>query len=156
MITLVSCGGFGHMSLWFCTVHGHSYGFHLIAGGEGRKVPLLQSIRTWNFHQLTYSEYALNREPKWLMNTRFWHDLFHSITLKYGMNFKSGRVLGLEGIITEICEQVNAYLQCIKYTASHLTQDHFVFFIQFFLYLLNTDKTQKYKKQANIAIAGRL
>ena len=72
------------------------------------------------------------------------------------MNFKSGRVLGLEGINTEICKQVNAYLQCIKYTASHLTQEHFVFFIQFFLYLLNTGKTQKYKKQANIAIAGRL
>ena len=72
------------------------------------------------------------------------------------MNFKSGRVLGLEGINTEICEQVNAYLPCIKYTASHLTQEHFEFFIQFFLYLLNTEKTQKYKKQADIAIAGRL
>ena len=36
---LVSCGGFGHMFLWICPVHGHSYGFHLIAGGEGRKDP---------------------------------------------------------------------------------------------------------------------
>ena len=31
------------------------------------------------------------------------------------MNFKSGRIDGLEGISTEICEQVNSYLQCIKY-----------------------------------------
>ena len=26
------------------------------------------------------------------------------------------------------------YLQCVKYTASHLSQEHFVFFLQFFLY----------------------
>ena len=160
---LVSCGGFGHM-LWFCPVHGHSYGFHLIAGGEGRKDPFASIYKYMELppadifydNACQLSEYALNREPKWFMNTRFWHDLFHSITHKCGMNFKSGRVLGLEGINTEICEQVNAYLQCIKYTASHLTQEHFVFFVQFFLYLLNTEKTQKYKKQANIAIAVRL
>ena len=36
------------------------------------------------------------------------------------MNFKSGRIDGLEGINTEICEQVNSYLQCIKFTGSHL------------------------------------
>ena len=35
----VSYGGFGYLFLWFCPIHGHSYGFHLIAGGEGRKDP---------------------------------------------------------------------------------------------------------------------
>ena len=50
------------------------------------------------------SEYALNREPDLFFSTHFWHDLFHSITHLCGPNFKSGRVLGLEGINTEISE----------------------------------------------------
>ena len=70
--------------------------------------------------------------------------------------FKSGRVLELDGINTEISEQVNGYLQCVKYTASHLSQEHFMFFMQFFLYLLNKDKSQTFKKQAAIAIAGQM
>ena len=35
----VSCAGFGYMFLWFCPIHGHCYGFHLISGGEGRNDP---------------------------------------------------------------------------------------------------------------------
>ena len=81
---LVSCGGFGHMFLWFCPVHGHSYGFHLIAGGEGRKDPFASIYKYMELppadifcdNACQLSEYALNREPKWLMNTRFLHDLF--------------------------------------------------------------------------------
>ena len=102
------------------------------------------------------SEYALNREPDLFFSTRFWHDLFHSSTHLCGPNFKSGRVLGLEGINAEISEQVNGYLQCVKYTASQLLQEHFMFFMQFFLYLLNKDKSQTAKKQAAIAIAGQM
>ena len=39
---------------------------------------------------------------------------------------------GMDGINTEICEQFNGFLQCIKYTGSHLSQEHFMFFVQFF------------------------
>ena len=60
------------------------------------------------------SEYFLNREPELFKNTRFWHDLFHFVGHVCGINFKSGRVLGFEGVNTEICEQVNSFLQCIK------------------------------------------
>ena len=35
----VSFGGYGYMFLWFCPMHGHSYGFHLITSAEGRKDP---------------------------------------------------------------------------------------------------------------------
>ena len=66
-----------------------------------------------------------------------------------------GGVLGLDGINSEICEQVNGYLQCVKYTASHLSQAHFVFFLQFFLYLMNKEKTESYKKLAAIALASQ-
>ena len=102
------------------------------------------------------SEYCLNREPELFKNTRFWHDLFHSIGHVCGINFKSGRVLGLEGVNTEICEQVNSLMQCIKYTGSHLSQEHFTFFVQFFLYLMNKEKTKTFCQQAVIAVAGQM
>ena len=72
------------------------------------------------------------------------------------MNFKSGSIDGLEGINTEICEQVNSYLQCIKFTGSHLSQEHFMFFTQFFLFLLNKDKTKKYNQMKAVAAAYQL
>ena len=34
---LAALGGFCHMFLFFCLVHGHTYGFHLIGGGKGIK-----------------------------------------------------------------------------------------------------------------------
>ena len=102
------------------------------------------------------SEYALNREPELFKNTRFWHDLFHALGHLCGWNFKSGRDIGLDSINTEICEQVNSFLQCIKYTGSHLSQEHFVFFVQFFLYILNKNKTKSFEQQATIAFACQL
>ena len=54
----------------------------------------------------------------------------------------------------EICEQVNSYLQAIKYTGTHLSQEYFVFFLQFFLYLLNEDKTEHQRELAKLAVAG--
>ena len=91
---------------------------------------------------------ASNREPELFKSTRFWHDLFHFIGHLCGINFKSGRILGQEGVNAEICEQINSFLQCIKYTGSHLSQDHLTFFLQFFLYLMNKDKTRNFQKLA--------
>ena len=160
----VSYGGFGYLFLWFCPIHGHSYGFHLIAGGEGRKDPFssLFKYKPDAPQELFYDnacqlhEYCLNREPNFFLNTRFWHDLFHSIGHVCGCNYKSRRVLGLEHLNTEICEQVNSFLQCIKYTGSHLSQEHFCFFLQFFLYLLNKEKSAKLHKLTTVAVAGYL
>ena len=161
----VSFGGYGYLFLWFCPVHGHSYGFHLIAGGEGRKDPFSSLFKykptvpdeVFYDNACQLNEYCLNREPGYFLSTRFWHNLFHALGHKCGCNFKSGRVCGLEGMNTEICEQVNSFLQCIKFTASHLSQQHFAFFLQFFfLYLLNKDKTAKQKKLCSVAVAGHL
>ena len=99
------------------------------------------------------SEYCLNREPELFSDTKFWHDLFHSITHVCRNNFKSVRIEGLEGINTEICEQSNEFLQCVKYTGSHLSQEHFMFFVQFFLYIFNKQKTEKFRKMAIMALA---
>ena len=160
----VSYGGYGYLFLWFCPMHGHSYGFHLISGGEGRKDPFSSLFKFCKqapkevFYDFAcgLSEYCLNREPKFFLHTRFWHDLFHAFGHKCGINFKSSRISGLEGLNTEICEQVNSFLQCIKYTASHLSQEHFSFFLQFFLYLLNKDKTARQKELSSVAVAGQL
>ena len=160
----VSFGGYGYVFLWFCLIHGHSYGFHLIAGDEGRKDPFssLFKYKPTAPDEIFYdntcqlNEYCLNREPGYFLSTRFWHDLFHALGHKCGCNFKSGRVCGLEGMNTEICEQVNAFLKCIKFTASHLSQEHFAFFLQFFLYLLNKEKTAKHNKLCTVAVSGHL
>ena len=160
----VSYGGFGYMFLFFCPIHGHTYGFHMISGGEGRKDPFAALFKYMEeppeevFYDFAcqLSEYSLNREPHFFKYTRFWHDLFHGTTHLCGDNFKSGRVKGLDGLNTEICEQTNSYLQCLKYTASHLSQVHFVLFMQFFLYLWNDEKTKTYKLTAQTAIAGMM
>ena len=159
---LVSFGGYSYILLWFCPLHGHSYGFHLIDGAEGRKDPFCSLVKYMEQmpEELYYdfacslSEYCLNREPDLFKNTRFWHDLFHAIGHICGINFKSTKVEGLDGVNSEICEQVNSYLQCIKYTGAHLSQEHFVFFLQFFLYLLNKEKTERQREMAKIALAG--
>ena len=75
----VSTAGFGYMFLWFCALHGHCYGFHLIAGGEGRRDPFLSIFKYkktmpkelfYDFACQLY-EYTLNREPELFKNTRF-------------------------------------------------------------------------------------
>lgn len=159
---MVSRGGFGYMFLWFCPVHGHCYGMHLIQGAEGRKDPFtslykyLPEAPTEIFYDFacSLSEYSLNREPAFFKNTRISHDIFHSFDHICGLNFRSARVLGLEGCNSEICEQWNAYLQCIKYTASHLSQAHMMFFLQFFLYLKNQDKTKRFQEIVKVACEG--
>ena len=136
----VSHGGYSYILLWFCPIHGHSYGFHIINGAEGPKDVFCSLLKYKEDmpQELFYdnachlSEYCLNREPALFEDTRFWHDLFHAIAHLCGINFKSTQVEGFGGINTEICEQVNSYLQAIKYTGTHLSQDHFVFFLQFF------------------------
>ena len=111
-------------------------------------------------HELFYgfacslSEYCLNREPDVFKNTCFWHDLFHAIGHICGINFRSTKVEGLDRVKSEICEQVNVYLQYTKYTGSYLSWEHFVFFLQFFLYLLNQGKTGREREMAKIALAG--
>ena len=160
----VSHGGFGYIFLWFCPLHGHTYGFHCIQGGEGKRDPFCS---LWKYMETPpkeifydnacqFNEFWLNRAPALFKNTRSWHDLFHSEPHKCGNNFKSGRVDSLEGINTEICEQTNSYLQCLKYTCSHMSMVHMMQFLQFFLYLHNCEKTKRFQHQASIALAGTL
>lgn len=159
---LVSYGGYGYIFLFFCPYHGHCYGFHIIDGGEGRKDPFsaLLKYKPSPPKELFYdfacgmSEYSLNREPDFFKWVRFWHDIFHGVNHMCLPCFKCRRVLGLLGVNTEICEQFNSYLNSIKYTASHLSQIHFMLFTQFLIYLWNKDKTFKFGEIARVAAAG--
>ena len=152
------------MFIWFCPIHGHTYGFHLIDGTEGRKDPFSSLFKYKEemsddiFYDFacSLSEYCLNRAPSLFAYTHFWHDLFHSVGDVCGENFKSKCVQGLEGLNTEICEEVNSYLQCIKYTGAHLSKEKVMFFTQFFLYPLNKKKTRNFKRNANVALAFQL
>lgn len=157
-----SYGGWGYMFLVFCPIHGHCYGFHLIDGGEGRKdgfSPLYKYKPTapkdlyYDF-ACQLSEYSLNREPDFFKNTKYYHDIFHGLVHKCGNCFKSTRICGRDAINSSICEQFNAFLQCIKFTASHLSQTHLMLFVQFFIYLWNRDKTERYTKMARVTVGG--
>lgn len=160
----ISFGGFGYLFLFFCPLHGHCYGMHLVSGlGEGRKDPFAALFKYTEtppkevFYDFAcqLQEYILNREPSFFKNTRFWHDLFHGIKHLCGKNFKSSRIRGMEMFNTEICEQFNSYLQCIKFTGSHLSQNHFMLLTQFLICLWNRDKTKMKRKMMEVAMAGR-
>ena len=108
----VSYGGYGYMFICFCPIHGHTYGFHLIDGVEGKKDPFASLFKykeqmpdhIFCDFACSLSEYCLNRAPSLFSNTCFWHDLFPSVGHLCGDNFKSMYVNGLEGLNTEICE----------------------------------------------------
>ena len=112
----VSYGGYGYMFIWFFPIHRHTYGFHLIDGAEGSKDPFSSLFKYKKempdhiFYDFAWSlsEYCLNRAPSLFSNTCFWHDLFHYVGHVCGENLKSKYVKGLEGLNTEICEQVNS------------------------------------------------
>ena len=157
----VSTGGWGYMFLFFCPIHGHCYGFHLVDGAEGRKDPFsaLYKYKPTPPKEVFYDfacqfqEYSLNREPDFFKWVRVWHDLFHGCNHTCVPCFKSDRIMGLS-YNTEICEQFNSYLQSIKFTGSHLSQINFMLFVQFMIFLWNRDKTTKFKKMTRVALDG--
>ena len=160
----VSTGGWGYLFLFFCPIHGHCYGCHLVDGAEGRKDPFsaLYKYKPSAPRELFYDfacqfqEYALNREPDFFKWMRVWHDLFHGCNHTCVPCFKSKRVLGLSDNNTEICEQFNSYLKSIKFTGSHLSQTNFMLFVQFMGYMWNKEKTRRYKRVKQVAFDGLL
>ena len=134
-----------YLFLFFCPIHGHCYGYHIIDGAEGRKDPFssiycyMENAPAEIYYDFAFSlyEYSLNREPAFWRNTRFWHDIFHSYGHLCGDNYKSTRIRNLNHLDTSICEQFNPFVRCFKYMATHLTQSHFTFFLQFFIAIWN-------------------
>ena len=146
--------GWSHLFLWFCPIHGHCYGFHIIKGSEGRKDAFSSAVKYMNKapRELYYdfscslSEYSLNREPSFFSHTRFWFDIFHSFNHRCGDNHKCADVPGLMHTNTSICEQFNSYLKNIKYIATHLTQSHFCFIMQLLIHRWNEHKSDLHRE----------
>ena len=117
--------GSSYLFLWFCTLHGHCYGFHMIDGGEGRKDPCyIVYIHIWkNLQKL----YFMILHVVW-MNTcvtgslvsskkkRCFHDIFHGYTHKCSQVFQAKRLNNINCFNTSICEQFNSFIQTIKYS----------------------------------------
>ena len=154
--------GSTYLFLWFCPCHGHCYGFHIIPKAEGRKdaanslYMFLKEAPTSVFYDFACSleEYCRNRESGYFELTSFFHDIFHGYTHKCSKTFKSNRLQGFSGANTSICEQLNSFLQCVKTSAKLMTQEHFCFFLQFFIHQWNIERERSYKKKASIAMSG--
>ena len=154
--------GSTNLFLWFCPLHGHCYGFHMIPGSEGRKDAsaslycYLEKPPKVVFYDFacSLSEYTQNRESGYFSQTRFFHNIFHRYSRKCSPAFRFQRLEGFSGFNTSICEQFNAFLQCIKASASLMTQEHFVFYVQFFISIWNKRRRDSFKQRFHIALAG--
>ena len=153
--------GVTFLFLWFDPQHyGHCYGYHMIPGFEGRKDPAcsaylyLESAPEEMFYDFScqLEEYALNREPGFWKNTRFWHDTFHGFCHNCPVVYTSSRLKILHKANTEICEQTNAFLQTIKYTSRAMTMDKFNHFLQFFLHKWSENKYENFRKRFALAM----
>ena len=153
-----SKSGSTYLYLIFDPVHyGHCYGFHLIEN-EGAKDPFLPPYLYMESAPNAYfcdngcivEEYALNRQPHYYKNCRFFHDVFHGYHHRCPYTYNSKRIAKYAQVNTEICEQFNAYIQKIKYSGRAMSQSHFVFYLQFFIHQWNEMKKQTYQKQLQV------
>ena len=159
---MVTRKGSTFLFLWFCPMHGHCYGCHIVDGSEGRKDPAnslythLTEAPEVVFYDFSCSleEYCLNREAGFFKNTRFYHDIFHGYTHNCSPVYSSKGLRGLESVNTSICEQFNSYLQCIKSSAKQMSQEHFMFFTQFMVNIWNKKKKQTFTNKLKIALSG--
>jgi len=146
--------GVSYLFLWFCPLHGHCLGYHIIPGSEGRKdaaaslythLPTPPEEIFYDF-ACSLSEYNHNRESGFFKNTRYYHDVFHGFTHKCSINFSCDRLNGFGGLNTNICEQFNSFIQNIKVSSKLMNQAHF--YLQFFIHICNQKKKNRSKNVA--------
>ena len=148
--------------LWFCPIHGHCYGFHIVNGSEGRKDPACSLYNYLeNPPRVVYydfacglDEYFCNRESGYIKDTRFYHDIFHSYGHKCGNAYKSQSLTGMKGYNSSIMEQFNNFAQCIKGSARQMSQVHFVFYVQYMINIWNQKKLLSFRKKLKIGLEG--
>jgi len=159
----VSRRGITYLFLWFCPLHGHCFGYHMIPSSEGRKDPAasLYMFKPKAPHIILYDfacsfdEYARNRESGYFCCSRFFHDIFHGFSHKCGSCFRCERLVGMNAFNTSICEQFNAFMQCVKQSAKLMSQTHFNFYVQFFVHIWNVKKAEFFKQKMDIVKAGQ-
>ena len=153
--------GVSYLFLWFDPQHyGHCYGYHMIPGHEGRKDPAcsaylyLENAPEEMFYDFScqLEEYCLNREPGYWKKTRFFHDTFHGFCHHCAIVYTSSRLKILHKANTEICEQTNAFLQRIRFSARAMSMNKFNHFLQFFLHQWSEIKYENFRKKFAVAL----
>ena len=145
----VPAAGWTYCFLFFCPLHGHCYGFHLIKGSEGRKDPFYAMYKYMRqapkvlFYDFAcqLNEYSLNREPGFFVKTDMFHDVFHGVNHKCAFAFQCANIEKKRCFNTACAEQFNRYINKIKATGRCLKLTRFVMYMQYMIYLYNVDKT---------------
>ena len=157
----VGRGGFCMIQAACCALHGFCIGWHVIHNGEGPKDAFMAAFKfaecppkcavydnACHLHQ-----YGLNREPGFAREMDCKLDGFHARGHKdCGYCYWTKRLKGFKPYNTSACEQLNAYLLKLKYTASHMTLPHFSLFMQFSLHLYNIKKRVHYENELEKAV----
>lgn len=155
--------GWSFCFLFFCPMHGHCYGFHIINGAEGRKdpfsallkyLPVAPKLLFYDF-ACSLSEYALNREPGYFENTEFCHDVFHGVNHTCPHAFSTESTANRRHYNTSCCEQFNSYFGKIKATGRSLGMTRFMLYAQYMIYLWNEGRT-KYCEKRNETLRNRV
>ena len=133
---------------FFCPIHGHCYGGHVITGSEGRRDAIqamycylekAPEVLEYDF-SCSAEEYGMNREAGYLKFTQFKHDVFHGYNHTCSRAYKTVGDANYRHVNSSICEQFNSYMQRIKWSGRHMTQTHFIFFVQFMMHRWNLKK----------------
>ena len=101
-------------------------------------------------------EYCMNREAGYFKDTQFFYDIFHGYNHTCSKIYSSKNLIHLNSVNSSICKQFNSYLQCIKSFAKQMSQEYFMFFLQYMIRLWNEKKKKSFVKKLNIALSGSL
>lgn len=145
--------GHSYCFVIFCTLHGHCYGFNVIKGGEGRKDPFhaMAKYMTKAPEVIFYdfacqlNEYCQNREPAFFSNTKFYHDVFHSVNHNCPFVFHSRDQEEERCYNTSCCEQFNRFIKLIQRTGQSLQLSRFMIYSQYHMYHYNQGRTEHWE-----------
>ena len=122
----------GFICVWFCPIHGHCYGYHIIKGAECPKDAFVSCTKYMEKppEEIYYDKAChlmiivliLNRASVYFRDAQFWFDRFHSTNHKCRDNHRCQDITGLFHGDTSICEQYNSHLRYFRYISTHLTQ----------------------------------
>eukprot|EP00198_Chlamydomonas_reinhardtii_P005464 XP_001694800.1 predicted protein [Chlamydomonas reinhardtii] len=144
----------------FCE-HGVCYAFFVLPRAEGRNemyswmvsfLPRAPEVVVYDF-ACSLHEYCLNRAPAFFCGTRFVVDRFHwsnhtGCSHAYNMSLYPD----LDGLNSEVAEQVNSQLQPYKSMVSQMRQDNFMSCLRFVLGSKNTERISKIMKHLKHAL----
>ena len=134
--------------------HGICLGFQLMDSPESPKTPFDLLVRRFptvprliiydnacNLHL-----YALKREPRRFMNTRFmvdrWHSKNHVCTQGYSMKAYP-KDPNIDGLNSQICEQLNSQLRRLGTQLAFMHPENAIYLVKIFLAIRNMDKLKK-------------